>query len=362
MKFKQLLWSLPLALASYFPINAIAAETPKQTELARDSVFIEESAETKDNIDTFYHFLMFANEKGPYMKALFTDADAKDSTSFGLRQNFDFGVFNGNAELIGFEDSTENHGIGVNARGNVNKNLGFGSALEKTIQNSNPTLMSNVHTNANFSNVDSILGVTNQEDKTKLTASLGYTFNINYFGVGLTKNTVDGDWFATAVAGRHFKDKGQDFGYRLYGKQDSDKNYTLDFLASTKTAISKGTIAAMVTQDNGLHDPKLFTNRFDSSYYLWERTTPGGIALNAGYSDVNDNKSVSVNTAYRFPTKISPMILAGYTRKEDASGKVTESATGSIGVTDSSGNYLTFTATGTDNQKPNFSAVAGFGF
>lgn len=338
---------------------AEAGPAEDQQQEKKDSVFVEETAVSQGDSQTFYHLAVFSSENSPYAKVLFTDAEDLDTLTFGARGNFDFGVLRGNAELIGFIDSDENHGIGLNARGEI---LGtrLGLALEKMVNAGSESGLSSFYMSRDFGDLNATLGIADIDDETSGIATFSYTAGKNMFGLGITADDEGG--YLTAMAGRFAGEGGEDFGYRAWVKHDFDGNYVIDLLVSTNTTISKGAIGALTAADNGFHDQQLFPNKFDAFAYLHDRTSPGGVAANVNFSEIEDATNLVVDVLYQFQQMghFSPRVGIKYTHADDGTD-ATESITGSIGTEFKNG-YVDFGITGTEGGSPVFNLILGVSF
>ncbi|MBW2995884.1 hypothetical protein KY332_01150 [Candidatus Woesearchaeota archaeon] len=335
---------------------------------ADDGLFLEETISHQDENSTFYHFLGLSNDKGSYAKILFTDNEDpdSDSISYSGRGGFDLFGIKGLADLIGF-NSGDDFGYGVNARGDVNDFVKLGLALEKKVESGLETKMNMAYTSLNLDNFKLNFGLSNTDvegDETgRGTATLAYTQGQNMYGFGITSDGFDkeAEGFATAMVGR-FGKKAGDFGYRAWVKSDFEGNYTIDLLLSTNTTISAGTINAITSMDDGLQDQKLFSNRFDTATYLWERAKQGGIIGHASQSEFEDTLTRTIEGLYKFHKKgaIAPMAGLGFSSVDNGID-TTDSIYGMVGAELDKG-YIELKITGTEGQKPSFNLVAGYGF
>lgn len=350
-------------------LTGALALTGAEAVNAADGLFLEETLVSQDNQNTLYHFAGLSDDNGMYAKFLFTDNEdpASDSLSYGFRGGFDLFGMNGLAEAIGF-NTRDDSGYGLNARADLNKFLKIGTALEKTLTGGDSTRLGMVYTTLNLDDFKLNFGLSNTDTEGESTgrglATLAYTQGQNMYGFGITSDGLDKDaeGFATAMVGRFGKETG-DFGYRAFIQSDFEGNYTIDLLLSTNTAISAGTIGAITEPDNGSHDQKLFTNRFDAATYLFERAKQGqGIVGHASQSEFEDTLTRTIEGLYKFHKKgsIAPMAGLGYSSIDDGAD-VTDSIYGMIGAELDKG-YVQLKITGTEGQKPSFNLVAGYGF
>lgn len=345
--------------------KAPAEKTSEKAPEQGDSALFEETAAIQGDSATFYHFLKLSSGGDGYFKGMFTDREDSDTLHLGAKGRFNFGFMEGTAELIGFSDSEKNYGIGVNARGDVEKTR-IGISLERRALGGDSENMFLAYGRRKFGNLEPMLGIAaivNGDDiETKGLAALSYTLGQFVFGAAARANQ-DGDGDFTAVAGRMAEKKGEGFGYRLWTNVDFDGNYTIDLIASTNTTFSYPGITCIISPDSGLQDPKLFKNQFDKLSYLWERTTPGGFAGNIRVSGKNDGTLAGAGRLlYRFPgfSGISPKvgIGGGFTRDND---ETRLSVSPSIGVSYKNLD-IEVIATAGEGQRPAYLVIGSVGF
>lgn len=336
--------------------NLQAAEAEVQKSEI-DTVFYEGAVITNNGENEFDNYLAL----GGFAKLFAVDTESFDKLEFAGRGNFDFGVLNGNGELIGYSDSHKNMGSGVNFRAET-RHFRFGGALEKLVLGGNSKRYNSIWAAKEFDSLNASAGISETEQDSFGTASIFYSHKDYGFGAGLTINN-EGKGFATAVFGKSPVGIGEGTGYRIFGFHDLENNYFADFLISTKSRISKGTLSAPVLLDNGGHDKGIIENWFDAHIPLNARTSPGGFAINARYSDQNDIEKAVIKGLYQLPVfgKISPRIGIGYSSTNDGNDTV-QSGSILLGAEIDGKHYIDFRASGTENQKPAFSVTAGVEF
>ncbi len=137
----------------------------------------------------------------------------------------------------------------------------------------------------------------------------------------------------------------------------------VDLIATTKTTISAPALGAITAFDNGVQDPSLLANKFDAFVYLWQRTTPGGIAANLRLIGNNDGTLAGNGTLlYRFHEfeGVSPKIGIGGGFNYDGND-TTLAVTPSLGA--SYKNFdLDFAATAGQGQRPELKVIGSVGF
>jgi hypothetical protein len=334
-----------------------AGENPQVEVVKRDNLLFEETVTTQDGKEEFDHYLQI----GDFAKMFFVDTETLDSLDWAARGKFDFGFMKGSGELFGYSDSDENMGVGINARGSIG-DFRIGGALEKMVTAGIPERFGNIWVARDFGNLTTTAGIAKDDNDSYGIASFLFTKGRYDFGAGTTLNS-DGEGFATAVFGRHYENRGEGLGYRVWMKHDLEHDYSVDLLLSTNTTISRGSMASRVSPDDGAHDGGIVENWFDWHAPLWVRTTPGGIIAHANYSDVGDVEKFKAECLKQFAYigSVSPRAGIGYGRIDDGTD-VTESVSGQFGVGFKNGNYVDLKVTGAEEQKPVFSITAGVNF
>lgn len=312
---------------------------------AQNSFFVEESMDSSNGQQTFYHLGWFDRDQKPTLRYFVIDEKDNTTTEFAARNYFEKGKVKSSAEIIGF-DSDDSNGIGVNARADIGKTR-IGGALEKIADEK----LKYGYVERKLGNASVGVGASNVED-TKAKANFSYTKGQHLVGAGVTE-----DSHVTAVFGKFAQEKGKGLGYRAVVKVNEDGNYEVRLLSSTNTTLSRGSMAAMVALDNGFHDAKLMENWVDAHVSLLMRTTPGGVALDARYSDKQGVKKGSADAVYQLPGEnVSPRVRVGYSRNAGV-----ESGKAGLGV-DIKGNYLDAIVTTTEGEKPVVTLIGGYCF
>ena len=107
MKLKNIAKILALGACLAFGYNSAKAQS---------TAFVEETVELQNNTPAFYHWADVSTGKNAARVLVIQTAD-KTEASYGAKQAFEFGKLKGDGELIGFSNSQENYGAGINARG-----------------------------------------------------------------------------------------------------------------------------------------------------------------------------------------------------------------------------------------------------
>jgi hypothetical protein len=152
-----------------------------------DSIFLEEAVESQGDESTFYHAAVFSSGGEQYAKVLVIDGEETDTVNFGAKGNFDFGSFRGNAELVGFDDSENNHATGLNARGTVG-NTTVGMALEKKVGAGETADMAMAYARQKIGDVEVTGGIAGVDGDARGIAALGCHAGQNFFGAGINAN------------------------------------------------------------------------------------------------------------------------------------------------------------------------------
>ncbi len=329
---------------------------------ADDSIFFEETVRRNADEDMHQEVVVLESGGKPYFNARLKHFENLDLLEYSARGNFGFGAFNGTAELVGFEDSDNNSGAGVNGRGNSGENTLVGFALEKRVDAGTPTQMSNLYARHAFEkswgDFELTAAVGDLDGDTIWAAALDILCGNDFYGAGVFADD-DGEGYATAVAGRFTEQKGEGFGYRVWGKSTLDgENHLVDFTASTRTNFVEGMIRAPIKPDNGMLDPKLMDNRFDAHLYPWN--FGNGIIANARHLDIAGVETRSADFMHHWKYKGSFLRLgAGYSRIDDGTDAV-EAGRINLGAIFKKG-YIDVIVEQTSEGDTNVEAVAGAG-
>jgi uncharacterized membrane protein len=315
-----------------------------------DGVFLEETIISQGGQDLFYHVANLTREGSPYVKFLIVDEEGRDTTIFGAKGKLDFGAFKGTAELIGFDDTDNNHGIGVNARGKAGETA-VGVALEKRVDAGASTEMATAYARHRRGDWEVTGGVSGVDGDARGIAALSHTSGQNMVGAAVTANG-NGQGYATAVAGRMTEKRGEGTGCRVWGKVDlEDGDHLVEVIGGTKTNLRRPDFSAPLSPDSGMHDPKLFDNRFDAHIYLWERGN--GFIGRAAHSDIGGVESASADVIYHWDVNgVLPRVSLGYSRVDGV-----DSVRGGVGATFKN-SYFDVVVEGIEGEKPKVMAVA----
>ena len=324
--------SLMLLLGTYFPAKA---QENKKLNL-KNKIFIEKQVNSNGSNPLW---LSIDDGKKDVLRLTTPDYGTNDVFNIGIKTPI--GKVNG--EIIG-QSFDNGSAIGYNGRINTSKfNAGF--SLERLMDEGTKQSYVGGYFRLNSDNIRPTLGIIKKNGETRDFYSLDKSWGRNLIGIGFNGSNKD---FLSWAIGRYAKEAGKDSAYRLRCfSYEGKQSYQLLF--ATKSTLSKGSIAAMISMDDGVQDPGLFTNKMDFSCYTWERTVPTGLVV-----DVKLNEdSKSIQTFYRLAETngFSPLIGLGYSD---------DTKTGVLGLTKGS-SYLVLTAKDSNGEKT-YNTVLGVKF
>jgi len=337
---------------------ALAGCTAQQVEQGTiDSLFVDETIVSQDNKQNYMHKLVALANGSPVIKIVSDDANGVSRTEFVAGNKFNLGGFEGSAEIIGAEDSENNSGAGINARGTAGNHT-FGVALEKSVDANVHTVMPNVYAmqkiplgTSGFIEVTEGYVDTNGDGQGIFVVS--YTKGNGIVGVGTRGN--DDSRVSTAVLGRFNSESNKGTAGKIWGRVDQDGNHFVDLtVAIGKGKIVRPQIAAMVSPDNGCLEPGLIENWFDAHSYRW--TYGNGLIVHAKHSNSDSGIVNLLDTIYHFHKEgelFVPRVFASY-KKED------EIESGEIGVGGSWENsYFDLGINVAEEEKPALKLISG---
>jgi len=337
------------AMAVAYVALSTGCTSTNPIESGNDEVFVQQTAQTHDEEESYSTLVALSNQDGAYLKAITFDNPDGSETRFAARGKIKMAGAEGSAEILGTEHSNGNHGSGINARLSSGDTT-VGGALEKVVDAGTESEMSSAYVSQSYNDWGFTGGVSDLDGDTSAIASVSYSSNNNFAGAGVVSNT-DGDGFATVVAGKAAENRGEGFGYRAWAKAGLDGSYHVaDFTFSTGTNFSIPAIAAVVAPDNGWLDTGLIDNRMDAHVYLWERGN--GFIGNLKHSDIGGVATFSADAVMPLGKigNVNPRINAGYKAVDDGTD-VTESGSLGLGLTGPRG-YADLTVTAAEGEKP----------
>jgi len=258
-----------------------------------------------------------------YAADIVHDKDKGDTGKAGTRLNINEGKVKANLDFFGVAEKNQLGG-GINLDGIVADRFAFGGIAEKLEKDDSDTTLWQVYGGPRFFETTFKLGFGQRDTDGNITdiysASVEKDLPLNFFlgsGINFEDNKGEYKQFLSAVLGKYGKERGKEFGFRLYGTSDLDGAYCVDGIFALDSTFSRASNTGIISMfDAGFMDESVVPNLLDSRRtYLHDRTRTFAFEL-VTKGNKEGEQANTLNLGGKFPSfyGITPFAELGYTR------------------------------------------------